>query len=375
MRYFLLALLLVGCGSSSDTTFNPVNAQAPSNVLQLGAIISQDPLGDPDTQAALRLAEGDVNAYLQRAGTDRRIRLQVEGTGYDPAKAVAALQKLQAAGINTIVGPETSAELQALRGTPGAVLISHGATASSLALEGDNIFQLIPNDVSQGRVIAGLVSDTGARAVVLVFRDDAFGQGLRDSVGAACAARGVTVLARIPVPEDADYAAVSAQIAQAIGSRQDVAVQLSVFGDQAAELFEAAPPAVRWVGSDGTAKSREILASEAASRFAATTGFVNPLFALPTNRKTTQLVQRISAAAGTEAQALSVAAYDGVWLAALASLQGPSVGAAFLTTADNFFGGTGWTELNPAGDRADGDYDLWQVVDGAWKVTGRIARM
>ena len=374
MRYLLfLAMLLVGCGTS-ETTFNPAVSQVPSNVLQLGAIISQDPLGDPDTQAALRLAEQDVNAYLQRAGSDRRINLLVEGTGYDPAKAVAALQKLQAAGVRTVVGPETSAELEALKGS-GAVLISHGATASSLAIAGDNIFQLIPNDVSQGRVIAGLVSDTGAQAVVLVYRDDAFGQGLRDSVGAACAARGVTVLARIPVPDEADYAAVSAQIAQAIGGRSDVAVQLSVFGDQAAELFEAAPPAVRWVGSDGTAKSREILASETASRFAATTGFVNPLFALPTNRKTSQLVQRISAAAGTEAQALSVAAYDGVWLAALTSLQGPAVGEAFPTTADNFFGGTGWTELNPAGDRADGDYDLWQVVDGAWKVTGRIDRM
>jgi len=379
-----LCLLVAGCGTSSESitssTFNPAVSQVPATAttLRLGAIISQDPEGDPDTQAALRIAETDVNAYLQRAGSDRRVSLSVEGTGYDVDRALAALQKLQAAGIKTVVGPETSSELEALSGpaaSAGTVLISHGSTAGRLAIPDDGIFRLVPSDLTQAPVIARLLSDTGAQRVVIAYRDDAFGQGLRDSVSAACAARGLTVLARIAVPiENADYAALGAQIAQA-ATGANVAVQLSVFGDDAAALFEAAPPALsalRWVGSDGTAKSREILASATASSFAVATGFVNPLFALPDNAKTRRLVQRIGAASGTDVQALAMAAYDAVWLAALTSLQGPGVAAAFPTSADNFFGGTGWTELDPAGDRVGGAYDLWQVVGDAWKATGRV---
>lgn len=384
MRRLLLMLcvLAAGCGARSDTVFNPAVSQVaptPSGALRLGAIISQDPEGDPDTQAALRLAEADVNAYLQRAGSDRRISLSVEGTQYDPDKALAALQKLQAAGIKTVVGPETSAELQALSAparAAGTVLISHGSTAGSLAVPDDGIFRLIPSDRTQGPVIARLLAEAGAQRVVIAYRDDSFGQGLRDSVSAACAARGLTVVARIAIPvEGADYPALANQIAQA-ATGANVAVQLSAFGDDAAALFAAAPPALsalRWIGSDGTAKSREILASPTATSFAVATGFLNPLFALPDNAKTRRLVERIGAEARTDVQALAVSAYDAVWLAALTSLQGPAVAAAFPTSADNYFGGTGWTELDAAGDRANADYDLWQVVGTTWRATGRVS--
>lgn len=372
---FLLGLLAVAC-SSSTPPIDPATAQLPGPTLLIGALINQDPMGDPDTQAALALAEADINEYLAAAGLSTRIRLVVEGTGLDPDRALAGLVSLQAQGIRTVVGPETSGELEAIlqqAAAEGTVLISHCSTASSLSIAGDSVFRLVPNDLSQTDVIADLIAASGRTQVVLVFRDDIFGQDLSAALTPDLQDRGIAVAGQVAYdPALQDYGGVAAQIAQAVQAAPGpVAIQLSGFGPDAALLLQAAAAqggldTLPWFGSDGTALSREILNNPAAAAFAAQTGLANPLFAATPSAKAERLLDRIEMAASTEAQVCSLTAYDAVWLAAqitLLTAEPERLAALVPPTADNYFGASGWTALDPTGDRLTANYDVWQLVD------------
>ena len=112
------------------------------------------------------------------------------------------------------------------------------------------------------------------------------------------------------------------------------------------------------------------------------TGFPNPLYG--EEEETEQywvVVNKIQEKIGRHPDSYSVAAYDTMWIATLACLSaGTSDDSAVLQQimekmAATYFGATGWTVLNEAGDRQYYDYDFWAVREDKgsyqWK---RVAR-
>lgn len=375
-RLLMLLCLAVLATACADSRLQPGQAQAqPQPSLLVGALLNGEPEADPDTQAAVRLAVDDVNAYLAAAGSPRRVSLQVENCGLDPDRAVAGLARLQESGARVVVGPESSGELEALL-APSAgltVLISHCSTASSLA-RSDNVFRLVPSDASQTRVLAERIAAAGATGVVIVHRDDVFGSDLTSGLKARLTVPVVGELAYDD--QNADDPALAAQLRDLVVAHPGAVVQLSAFGPDGASLLEACAAfpelaAVRWFGSDGTAKSPQIAENPAAAGFAEATAFESPLFGVPQNARSASIAARVAAASGVaEPQVCSLTAYDGVWLAVLSQLpadgQVGSLVASFPTVAEGFFGASGWTELDDAGDRQDGVYDLWVLQQKVW---------
>lgn len=367
----LLLLGLSGCDNLESPTFaplNPAGAQV-STTVRVGALIKQDPLGDPDTQAALALAQEDINSLIG----EPRVEVVVVGTDYDPDRALAGLEQMEAEGIQVVVGPETSTELAALKpeaDRTGTIILSHCSTAGSLAIANDSIFRLTPSDKSQSKVLAQRVLATGASSLVQVFRDDIYGRdvstGVRENAG-------LPIVASLSYdPENPDFAALAATLNEKVGS--GMVVQYSGFGEDAAAFLAAASQypnlaQVRWIGSDGTALSREILANPQAVAFAETVQLENPLFAVPDNAKSRRIIARIKARANTEVQACALASYDGVWLAyqaAVTKKSNQALRGVVPTLCDNFFGATGWMALDEAGDRAEATYDIWVIRAGEW---------
>ena len=380
MRRILLlltvSLLLHACSGSAPLQPASVQAQ-PTETLLVGALLNGDPEADVDTQAAVRLATDDVNAYLATAGSNRRVTLQVENCGLEPDRALAGLHRLQEAGARIVVGPESSGELQALLPVLGQTLvISHCSTASSLALN-DNAFRLVPSDQSQTRVIAERIQGASATGVAIVHRDDVFGVDLTSGLRANLS---VPIVGELSYDDaSADYAALAAQLRDLVAANPGSVVQLSAFGPDAALFLEACSAypelrAVRWFGSDGTAKSPQIAENAAAAQFAQDTQLESPLFGVPQNAKTARISARVAQASGVaEPQVCSLTAYDAVWLAVLTQLPGTAdLRASVPPTADNFFGASGWTALNSAGDRDGGVYDVWVLQGGVYVVGARV---
>ena len=387
-------LLVVALGATRTAAPAGEAAVGAPRTFALGALLNGRPEGDPDTQAAIRLAADDVNAYLGDAGSDARVTLMVEQTGLDPDAAVTGLRRLSEAGIRLVVGPESSGELTAIResgGDRGMVLVSHCSTAPSLGVSGDAIFRLVPDDTLQAEVIAALAARAGLRAVVPLWRDDVYGADLAAATRRELDARGIASAGGMAFdPENADPSRLMADLAgrlraaQAVYGEDRVGVLFIAFGPEAAETLAAASDqprlaAVPWLGTEGTAQSREILGNPAAAAFAARTGFTNPLFAPAASARSARISARIAAAAGTFPHACALAAYDAVWVAALTALAaGNAEDAAALArtvpvTAESYFGATGWTALNAAGDRLTAEYDVWVVTEDGGRYTWQRA--
>lgn len=129
-----------------------------------------------------------------------------------PDVAAAEVDRLVAAGVHAVVGPLSSATAaSALERTTGILLVSPGATATSLErLDRDGrLFRTAADEALQGRALAALVLDDGPRRVDVIARDDEHGRTIADAFAAALADGGGEVtrrLDRVPTagPDDLD---------------------------------------------------------------------------------------------------------------------------------------------------------------------------
>lgn len=386
-----LALGLAGTAGCEDST------GSDDREITLGGIFSLTgnwmSLG-VTSEAAMELAVEDANRYA--AGRGITFRADIRDTRLEPATALSAVQALRAAGVQLIVGPQSSAELAAIRSYVDAndvIVVSQSSTAGSLAIAGDRIFRFTAADSLEGVASAALMWGDGIRTVVPVWRADAGNQGLHTATRRAFAARGGTVSTGVEYAATATafaatIATLGTQVRAALAGRPagEVAVYLAGF-DEVADVFTAAAAdpvlaSVRWYGADGIAQSGALLTKPAAVAFAEQVGFPSALFGLDlTARASWQpIATRIQQRAGAAPDAFALAVYDATWVAALAYLASPadvdvdSLATRFVQAAGAYHGTTGWTALNAAGDRQYADFDFWAIrPSGATHAWTRVA--
>lgn len=333
------------------------------------------------SKAALELAVEDANHYAEGRGIT--FVADVRDTKLDPATALSAVQALKGAGARIIIGPQSSAELAAIRTYVDAndvIVVSQSSTAGSLAIAGDHIYRFTAADSLEGVASAALMWGDGIRAMVPVWRADAGNQGLHVATRAAFTARGGTASTGIEYgATQTNFAAtvttLGTQVRAALASRpaSEVGVYLAGF-DEIADLFAAAAAdpvlaTVRWYGADGIAQSAALTGRPAAVAFAETVGFPSALFGLDMSAQSSwqPVADRIQQRAGRAPDAFALAVYDAARVAALAYLASrngvevDSLAARFVEVAGAYHGTTGWTALNAAGDRRYADFDFWAI--------------
>jgi branched-chain amino acid transport system substrate-binding protein len=397
-------LLLATAGAVSSPAGAQGSSPTPSgqSVITVGALLSLT--GDWQSlgvasQSAVELAARDVNASLANKGMGARVQVIVRDTKLNPDTALQQLEALAAQGVRVVIGPQSSAEVQALKSYAdqnGIVLISQGSTASSLAIADDNIFRLVPDDTHEAAAIAALMQADGIHTVVPVWRNDAGNQGLVDSLKRDFQARGGAVTNGVRYEPNqqsaassnfaAELQAIKSQISQAIAGSgaRSVGVYLGAF-DEAASLFSQAGAdpvlsSVRWYGGDGSALSKALIGNSAAD-FAARVGFPCPTYGLDDTltAKWKPISDQILAQTGIAPDALALSAYDALCTATLAAVQAGGTGdpaafkRAFVQVTSSFSGITGPVALNEAGDRRAGAYDFWAVCGPSASAWTRVA--
>jgi branched-chain amino acid transport system substrate-binding protein len=404
------AILATGVALTlSAFAVSPALGQSPSTpqVVRVGALLSitggGSSLGNT-SRAALEVARDQWNQRLARSHQNRRVELDVVDTGQDPVRATAGFNQLADQGVRIIIGPQSSSEvaaIQPLANARGVLVVSQGSTASSLAQPNDNVFRFVPNDHVEGRATTDLVEKQGARAVVEMWRNDRGNQGLSDSVRSAATADGLQVTAGVRYePTTTDYGPALAELGRQVsGAVQQfgadhVAVYLAGFEEVANVLPAAAQvpglAAVRWYGGDGSAQAPQLIDTAGSAAFAIQTrGYPSPLVALPADRaqRDAGLIAQIARRAHATPDAFALAAYDAfdvavqTLLKSSATVDGPTLQAAFRTTATAFPGVTGIIRLDPSGDRASAPYAYWSICQprgrkaqwvrtGTWTASG-----
>lgn len=348
------------------------------------------------SQAAMDIAADDINDYLDNKDADFKLGVSVSDTKLDTALANTYFTQATDDNIRFIIGPQSSAELAAIRPHSDAadiIVISQSSTAGSLAIADDNIFRFAPTDKIEGAAMANTIYNTGFRGLVTVARDDAGNKGLQNSTQNNFVAKGGSIFELAPYSTTlTDYTSVVADIKAALNvfglPMIEVGVYLASF-DEGAEIFKLAAQDsvlsnVKWFGGDGVVLSTAFINDPVVADFVIKTEFFAPSFGLPvaTEAQWQPIAARIKAITGTEPDAFALAVYDIMWAIAytLEANNGSTDDFAHLKTlfveqANTHTGIIGPQTLDSAGDRAAGTFDYFSIVkegtEYVWKVVGK----
>lgn len=339
-----------------------------------------------DGIAAARLAEADFNEYLGGIGAQWRLALAHEDTQTNPVLALEKLMALNARGIDTAV-VYSSASVNSIKGyvdANGMTVISGTSTAPQLAVAGDGVFRLVPDDTKQGPALAALIADSGIGAVVPIWRADTWGVGLEKAAREALVGLGVHVDEGLGYSPESPVLSVSASVlAERVAALADergagsVAV-LSIGFAETLELVQEASAYgilgdVAWFCTDGITSNTDLLADPIAGAFAESTRLRGTQPAAAETPQRADVEARLVAELGRGPNTYSFGVYDAVWLFGRAvlesgSAEAPAVRAALPLVASTHNGAMGHTALNEAGDLDSADYSIWGVEGGEWRV-------
>jgi branched-chain amino acid transport system substrate-binding protein len=394
ITFLLTGSLFQSCTKTNDT-------KPAQQTVTVGALLSLtgnwSSLGIT-SKAAIEIAADDINNYMEGTGSKYRFATTIYDTKLDTAVAKHFITEAKNSGVNFIIGPQSSAEVGALKQFADAnniLIVSQGSTAGSLSIANDNIFRFCPDDLIEGNAIANTIYKAGVKGLVTVSRDDAGNKGLQLSTGTAFTNLGGNVGAIASyATTTTDFTSVVAEIKNKIQSftalygSAETAVYLASF-DESVGLFKQAATdpvlsSVKWYGADGVTLSTALINDAAAANFAAATSFFSPTFGLPTHAqsKWQPLAKAIKDRTGVDPDAFALASYDALWVIALTynSTAGIEAGfdklkTVFQQEANIYYGVTGPTLLNDFGDRAIGSFDYWSIVSDngsyVWKLTGK----
>ena len=348
------------------------------------------------SKAAMEIGIEDVNQYLAGGESGFEFTASIQDTKLDPAVALTSIAAMKANDIEVVIGPQSSAEVASIKtfaDANGVLVISQSSTAGTLAIANDNVFRLTPSDTLEAVALVGVMKADGQKTIIPFWRNDAGNVGLQVATRALFAAVG-TVKPGVQydattVNFAAALAALKTQIQQAIterGGTAGVAVAHAGF-DEVVEIFKLAAldpvfASVRWYGTDGTALNEPLRTNAVAAGFARAVSFWTPTPGVDEGARARwePVATRIAAkAGGAQPDAFALAVYDAVWLAAQAYLAVGEKGhpqalkAALVIAADGYYGASGWTKLNPAGDRKFGDFDFFALSQSGSNFTWGLA--
>ncbi|MFQ5870993.1 MAG: ABC transporter substrate-binding protein [Candidatus Geothermarchaeales archaeon] len=340
---------------------------------------------------ALKIARDEVNQWLTDSGYDFQIEVIPEDTATTPALALEKLQSLAAQGVKVVLGPLASSEVRAIKAYADAndiLVLSQSSTDPGIAIAGDNVFRYTTDDTIQGPVMAAIAESVGLTHVVPVWRRDTWGDGLIAEARKAMEDMDITVAAGIGYdPEVVGTTGFGAEVDSlnsaveglvATHGVDNVGVLFIAFEEAVDMLAKASEfpglEQVKWIGSDGTAVSAAVSGDPTAAEFAVTTEWTNPIFGVTHSAKWEKLRDQIHTILGRDPDPYSYNMYDMLWIVAQAIVSAgeydfAKIKAVLPQISNNFFGASGWTILNEAGDRAGADYELYEVVpvDGLWE--------
>jgi branched-chain amino acid transport system substrate-binding protein len=355
-------------------------------------------------QAYTQQAVNDVNAWVQNTTWAGKVNFKVDVVDYagSPTTGDQDLKSLAASGVAVAVGPLSSGVASAMLTDADnlhVVLISPSSTSPAIAIPNDYLFRTAPDDFYQGQADATMMASQGVKGLIIVYRDDTYGDGLYNYTSAdfsSAGGSGVTVDA-VPYPPTAtsftnilptinsDYQALVAKYGA--GAVAIDAISFEELGYLLTEAQSSYPALLQtpqpWYGTDGE-QGDTALTNSTYGAVMQDVRMTATVFGYANTTKSLSVCADFSSQPNLSCDSYALGSYDDVWLAALSVLDcgansGVCVQKVLPSVADSYFGATGWTDLNAAGDRNGGDFQIWTVespkagenwyLSGEWSAT------
>jgi branched-chain amino acid transport system substrate-binding protein len=338
---------------------------------------------------AANMALSDFNEYLEKLDEDWRLNAVTANSETDPNISLNLVKELYTNNVGIIIGPETSAELALIKpyaDDNGMLILSPTSTAPSLAIK-DNIYRLAPDDTNQGKAITSLLKKDGIKAIILITRDDTWGNDLSTSITTSFIENkiGDASFRILYNPANPNYSETNQNIVAILSSisesyrPDEIAIVVIGFGESTEFLKNANSvnvlDDVNWYGTDSNANEKKITEDSESLEFANKVGFTAVQFGSVSNDIHDDVESRLIEELGSTPSAYAYSSYDAVWIIGQSILEANSADPQLLQNiiekvAAGYVGALGDVELNDAGDLKAANYDIWEIVDDTWQVTG-----
>ena len=262
MAFVLVAAVFAGCGNSSAGTATTAPAAPAGDAAPAGTGTVKIGMSGPLTggasayglavKAGMEVAVEEINA---KGGL--QIEFNAQDDEADGEKAVSAYNVLKDWGMQVMAGQVTTGSALAVAPESAAdnmFNLTPSASAESLALTGDNIFQMCFTDPNQGASAAELVSTkfAGSKVGIIYDSSDDYSSGLYKGFGEKAAELGVEVVATTSFTAD-NKADLSTQVTQCKDAGADL-VFLPIYYTEASQILSYANKigyAPKFFGCDG----------------------------------------------------------------------------------------------------------------------------
>ena len=262
MAFVLVAAVFAGCGNSSAGTATTAPAAPAGDAAPAGTGTVKIGMSGPLTggasayglavKAGMEVAVEEINA---KGGL--QIEFNAQDDEADGEKAVSAYNVLKDWGMQVMAGQVTTGSALAVAPESTAdnmFNLTPSASAESLALTGDNIFQMCFTDPNQGASAAELVSTkfAGSKVGIIYDSSDDYSSGLYKGFSEKAAELGVEVVATTSCTAD-NKADLSTQVTQCKDAGADL-VFLPIYYTEASQILSYANKigyAPKFFGCDG----------------------------------------------------------------------------------------------------------------------------
>ena len=365
-----------GDGTGTVTVKLPLEGET----VQIGYISSTTVGLETATPLVQEIMAPDYNEYAELMGYDVEFEYLIDDATGQAAVHLEKVQGFKSMDISVFIGGGWSSQAQAALSycnDNDMLMWSTSSTSPLLAIADDNLLRMCPTDLVQAPAIAAMIKSMGVEAVVLIYRGDAWADGIVNYFEPAFVDDGGVILEKIRYAgestEFSNYLQTAENIvADAIAEygEDKVGVELIAFAEfvtmiTQAEDFETIY-GLKWFGSDGTVLSQQAI-DDAPSQSEHLR--IYSTYAAPAESEVfTNLYDRYFALVNQPFGYYSACSYDVGWILTSTILESQSVNALDLIplqapAAYKQWGSSGWNRLNEDGDRYASNYQIWGYGD------------
>jgi len=272
MKKKLIVITFAILFSFSVYAMMPTISSAGETIIRIGVIAPTDDQLVTIIPLLEEIIEPDINAYVAKLPSlrfkpDLRFEFLLDCASGNAETHLEKVQNFARMGIDIIIGGFWSG--QAAYALPymnehNMLLISPASTDPNLAKPNDCLYRLAPNDNNQGPAIAEMIMSQGINNVVVIQRNDPYGNWVFNAFETEYKKKGGNILPKVTYdPNDPNYVACLDTAEEKAKGLDDVGILL-ISSDEAVGFINEALnyPIIYnlpWFGVDATALNNVIL--------------------------------------------------------------------------------------------------------------------
>ncbi len=356
--------------------------------IRIGNIQQDAPYLETETPLFDDIITVDINNYLSNIGYDVDVEFLTDSADGQAAIHLEKVQSFKAMDITIFHGGLWSSQAQAALSYVNdndMLMISSESTSPLLAIPNDRLFRTCPTDYVQAPAIAEMWQSWGIDAVLILQRGDSWADGIYNLLEDELELRGISIIERVryaaEVTEFSSYlSTMDGLLEDAIAEYgvEHVGVHRMSFAESVVYTTQTADypntRAVIWMGCEDAGRNQRML--DDAGGLQVDLRMFSSLMTPAKTWKWESLGERYFALVGQQATFYTATKYDSAWLIALSVIEAGSIDANDVAPlwpgiSNNFFGASGWVDLDENGDRKPGIFDIWGYTDDGFTIYGQ----